>query len=621
MNRIECQKGIVGHKPRPTNHRIAQLERENELLRQKCIELGNGANDCLRSPGQSYTGSSRDTIAPEEPDSQKDALLYHGPTSAAHDDTVSLDENNDGRVEPVRDEEWTRTFLFSATAKQRQLEPLNLAAGRLDFDGVDPETGMELLSIYWSRQMYTAQIIYRPVFMRDMACGGPYFSKLLLNAVFFAVSKHCKRPGIRSNPDDITTAGYAFRQRFSELLRDCFDKSEITTLQALLIMSNSLFSRCDERSLSWLYAGNAFNMLIDLGLHVLPSSGTLPPEEYELRRRILWGAYTIDKIQCLFQGRPPLLRRLNFEASLHFLDDYDELDLVQHTTYAIGPHQLGVQSYNVSLLTKLCELSMIIERILCDVYSESRVIHRTLDPGVLNDIKLSLSKWRQTLPPQLDYLSSPGVAVILPQNLCLLALYNALIILTQRPSIIDSRGNKANSVALESIKACTTAANQIVQILDDYSQNFSIGSAPYLLSYAAYVSATIHVRVVAQTGPSSNAFHSLVLCRNVLRRNELLYSAAAKARTSLDKLINQLGITLPDENTGSGSPVASMSTTELPVPHDPSSVPNTSFPSDVPCSPQLDWELSDLDLEAVVQGFEPDGDFSYLMNPSGNDNV
>ncbi|GAD97255.1 predicted protein [Paecilomyces variotii No. 5] len=601
---------------------LRKLERENELLRQKCIELGNGTNDFLHSPQQSLTGSSRDTIAPEEPDSQKDALLYHGPTSAAHDDTTSLDENDGGRIDSISDEDWTRTFLFSATAKQRQLEPLNLAAGRLDFDGVDPETGMELLSIYWSRQMYTAQIIYRPLFMRDMACGGPYFSKLLLNAVFFAVSKHCARPGIRSNPDDITTAGYAFRQRFSELLRDCFDKSEITTLQALLIMSNSLFSRCDERSLSWLYAGNAFNMLIDLGLHVLPSSGTLPPEEYELRRRILWGAYTIDKIQCLFQGRPPLLRRLNFEASLRFLDEYDELDLVQHTTYAIGLHQLSVQSYNVSLLTKLCEISMIIERILCDVYSESRVINRTLDPGVLNDIELSLTEWRETLPPQLDYLSSPGSAVILPQNLCLLALYNALIILSQRPSINDSQENKANSVtALEAVKACTAAANQIVQILDDYSQNFCISSAPYLLSYAAYISATIHARVVAQTGPSSNAFHSLLLCRNVLRKNEVLYSAAVKARTSLDKLMDQLGITLSDGNTETGSPGGTIPTTEIPVDRDPSSVPDTSFPSDAPCSPQLDWELSGLDLEAIVQGFQPDGDFSYLMYPSGNGNI
>lgn len=172
-----------------------------------------------------------------------------------------------------------------------QLEPLNLAAGKLDFDGIDPEIGMHLLSIYWSRQLYTAQIIYRPAFMRDMACEGPYFSKLLLNAIFFVVSKHCDRPELRSDPNDITTAGWKFRQRFTQLLRDCFDKSEITTLQALLIMSNALFSRCDERSLSWLYAGNAFNMFIDLGLHVLPAVDSISAEELEIRKRVLWGAY------------------------------------------------------------------------------------------------------------------------------------------------------------------------------------------------------------------------------------------------------------------------------------------------------------------------------------------
>lgn len=179
-----------------------------------------------------------------------------------------------------------------------QLESLNAAAGRLDFDGVDPEIGMHLLSIYWSRQLYTAQIIYRPAFMRDMACGGPNFSKLLLNAIMFVVSKHSNRLEIRSNPDDITTAGWRFRQRFTELLRYSFDKSEITTLQALLIMSNALFSRCDERSLSWLYAGNSFNMIIDLGLHVMPSTNGMSAEELEIRKRVLWGAYRKGSIFC-----------------------------------------------------------------------------------------------------------------------------------------------------------------------------------------------------------------------------------------------------------------------------------------------------------------------------------
>ncbi|EAU30833.1 predicted protein [Aspergillus terreus NIH2624] len=645
---LSREKGTtVGISVMPTNRRIAQLERENALLRRRCSELGRGSSeaDCLaqtgetdftssspaqsqrlgsgtgdqlRSPVVSHAGSSAETVAPEEPDSQKNALLYHGPTSAVYDDTASLDEN-DSAITGLNNDEWTRCFLFSETAKQRQLEPLNLAAGRLDFDGVDPEIGMELLSIYWSRQLYTAQIIYRPVFMRDMACGGPYFSKLLLNAVFFAVSKHCTCPEIRSNPDDITTSGYRFRQRFSELLRDCFDKSEVTTIQALLIMSNALFSRCDERSLSWLYAGNAFNMIIDLGLHVLPSPGSLPAEEHELRRRILWGAYLIDKYQCLLQGRPPLLRRLNFKASLAFLDEYDELELFQDTTYTIKQNRPSVQSYNVSLLTKLCELSLIIERILCEVYSEPRVMGRTDGPSTLDDIKSSLGTWRQTLPPHIDYLMSPGSAVILPQSLCLLALYNVLIILSQRPSINDGHGNDGTpSTAHESVNACTAAANQIVQILRDYSQHFSITSAPYLLSYAAYISATIHARVVAQKGPTSSAFQFLLLCRNVLQGNERLYAAARKAGRNLDKLIDRLGITIPKTDIAMGSPVDNFYAVELSVPNNPSHVPEVPYPGDEPCYAPPNWELSDLDLEAIAQGFQLDGDFSYLMYPLGD---
>ena len=314
---------------------------------------------------------------------------------------------------------------------------LQYSAGKLDFDGVDPEIGMHLLSIYWCRQLYTAQIIYRPAFMRDMACNGPYFSKLLLNAIFFTVSKHCARPELRSDPEDIKTTGWSFRQRFSELLRDNFDKSKITTLQALLIMSNSLFSRCDERSLSWLYAGNAFNMIIDLGLHVLPPPEKLSAEDLEIRKRVLWGAYckfiqndlscseltgslAIDKIQCLYQGRPPLLRYMNFKASLNFLDDYDELDPFQGITYSPVKPQAVIPSLNVSLLTKLCELSIIIDRILCELYSESQQMTQSQSQIISNEINAQLGDWRRNLPPQLDYISHPSESVLLPQAFCLL---------------------------------------------------------------------------------------------------------------------------------------------------------------------------------------------------------
>jgi hypothetical protein len=171
------------------------------------------------------------------------------------------------------------------------MEMMNMARGKLDFDGVDPGLGMHLLSLFWTRHLHAGFIVYRPAFMRDMACKGPYFSKLLLNAMFYSVSKHSPRTEIQRD-NDCDTAGWSFRLRFTELLRDEFDRSSIPTIQALLIMASSLFTRCDERSTSWLYAGNAFNMAIDLGLHVELQT-SLAPEEREVRRRVFWASYCV----------------------------------------------------------------------------------------------------------------------------------------------------------------------------------------------------------------------------------------------------------------------------------------------------------------------------------------
>ncbi|OQE74588.1 hypothetical protein PENNAL_c0078G11886 [Penicillium nalgiovense] len=507
---------------------------------------------------------------------------------------------------------------YTIAVLERQLEPLNLAAGKLDFDGIDPEIGMHLLSIYWSRQLYTAQIIYRPAFMRDMACEGPYFSKLLLNAIFFVVSKHCDRPELRSDPNDITTAGWKFRQRFTQLLRDSFDKSEITTLQALLIMSNALFSRCDERSLSWLYAGNAFNMFIDLGLHVLPAVDSITAEELEIRKRVLWGAYLIDKIQCLFQGRPPLLNRVNLRASLDFLDDYDELEPFQGITYMTTKPGV-IPSLNVSLLTNLCELTTIVERILREIYSESResnLVHRA---NISEKIKSQLRNWRQNLPLRLDYLSFPDQAVFLPQSACLLALFNVLIILVHRPLLIGHDGVINSTTAHESVNACTAAANQIVQILHDYSQHFSLSSAPYMLSYATYISATIHARIVAQKGSNSSVFQSLVLCRNILAEHTRLYSAAEKAKENLDKLISHLGISAADDNLRTGSPGSSGNNfpNEHMVLDESTNVAREPGVADGAVefgSSLMSLELSDLDLEAIAQGFQVDVESHSFWN-------
>ena len=181
-----------------------------------------------------------------------------------------------------------------------QLEKINAANGKLDFDVIDANLGMELLSIFWNRQHHEGSVVYRPVFMRDMTAHGDYFSNLLLNAMLFAASKYSLDVQIRRDPNDPNTAGFRFRARFEEILysdaSNVLFKSKITTVQALLVMANTLLSWRDETSLAWHYAGLAINMIIELGLHVedgrYATSSISHAEVLEVRRRIFWAAFS-----------------------------------------------------------------------------------------------------------------------------------------------------------------------------------------------------------------------------------------------------------------------------------------------------------------------------------------
>jgi hypothetical protein len=158
---------------------------------------------------------------------------------------------------------------------------------------------MQMLRIFWNIQHATGSFVYRPCFMRDMANAGPFFSPLLLNAIYFYVSKQAPAPGSQDETRYSPDGGYQFRRKAERLLFDpqtqLLCRSSITTIQALLLLSDTLFSWCDERSLSWHYLGIATNMVIDLGIHSDRDSsgvdGLSSIEDLEARRRVFWGAF------------------------------------------------------------------------------------------------------------------------------------------------------------------------------------------------------------------------------------------------------------------------------------------------------------------------------------------
>lgn len=353
---------------------------------------------------------------------------YHGRTSTLFDDNADHDRPSAG-MRPRMPEEWIENGLVAEAARQRQLEDISFRTGTLDFDGVDPELGMHLLSLHWNRQHHSFLVTYRPAFMRDMACGGPYFSKLLLNAIYFGASKFSSRHAeVRRVADDVRTAGWHFRKRVRQLLGEALDRSEITTIQALLVMTNSLFALGDERSAAWTYAGIAFRMIVDLGLHVdtldLANTQGISDEDYEIRRRVFWAAFgkssclssnlslslnlplVVDKIQSLYQGRPVSIKESDTLVPIKFLDTYEELEQWAPFAYTSQPSgaYLGSPAYSVSTFKQLCLLSTILGDILSSIYTERSFNKSPEDlASKLQNMHEKLTSWRNNLPSHLVF--------------------------------------------------------------------------------------------------------------------------------------------------------------------------------------------------------------------------
>ncbi|KAI9148194.1 PrpF protein [Paramyrothecium foliicola] len=475
---------------------------------------------------------------------------YHGRTSALFEDNIQeRPAVNDPR--PRMPDDWVERGLVAEAVRQRQLEDLNFRQGKLDFDGVDPDLGMHLLSLHWNRQHHSFLITYRPAFMRDMACNGPYFSKLLLNAIYFGASKFSPRLEVRKDPSDVRTAGWIYRERVRELLGSSLDRSDITTIQALLQMTNSLFALGDERSAAWLYSGLAFRMLIDLGLHVdARSTRRFSDEDLEIRRRVFWGAFVVDKIQSLYQGRPVSLKDTDALVPIQFLDTYEELEHWQPFAYgSSSTNYHGSPAYSVSTFTSLCKLSITMSDILSCIYTERSSDQSSADlSSTLNKLQRQLDKWREGLPSHLHFDPVKSATTAPPPHVFSLhAIYNVLVILLHRPFVADGHlYSTSRSISVDSFMKCASAASNITNLLRAYHRAFSIRKAPYLISYATYVAATIHTRIAAKRGSGSSAYGNLMTCLSVFQENQETNSAVNKASMIVRGLMKKHGISIEE---------------------------------------------------------------------------
>lgn len=190
------------------------------------------------------------------------------------------------------------------------------------------------------------------------------------------------------------------------------------------------------------------------------------------------------------------------------------------------------------------------------------------------------------------------------------AMYNVLMILLHRPFVADGHlYNTSRAISVNSFMSCATAADDIVQVLRAYDKAFSVRRAPYLISYATYVAATIHARIAAKRGPGSQAHSNLEACLAVFRENQETNWAVRRANAIVQNLMKRLGVATP-------------SLDETQIDRDMSGSSQTSTPgASASRSMGREPSLQSLDIDGIIQSFvrerEQENSHSTQMAPPG----
>jgi hypothetical protein len=434
-----------------------------------------------------------------------------GLTSTLHDHAQGRLSNSN--TNPVTEESSYQLIADAALERQKEFRIRLLP----DIDGVPIHIATHLLDLHWNRQHHTFLLTYRPALMRDLLHGGPYCSKLLLNAIFACASKYSDRTYLRDDPADPLSAGGRFIQRCDELIttESPFGRPSIPTIVAFLLLGSTFISK-GNISKGWSYTGFAARMVYDIGLHLDCRKPRASLEDIENRRRVFWGAFICDKLQSLYLGRPMAMQLHDNHCPAEFVDTLEELDL--WTPYAdpeVPPPATAMYQptpvYSVSTFQHLCYLSKLMTGIINCFYSSNTIAAKAL--ANLHALDAALVSWHNQLPAQLAFDPRAEDKPVPTANvLNLHNTFHSSVILLNRPFVSDGHlRSQSTNTARSCWKKCTVAARDITIMVSSYCRTYTLRGAPYLTSYAAYVSCTIHVRNAALERGNPDGEHSRLL--------------------------------------------------------------------------------------------------------------
>jgi len=226
----------------------------------------------------------------------------------------------------------------------------------------------------------------------------------------------------------------------------------------LLVLYNL---RSPSNSGIWYMIGLAIRTCVDLGLHREAYYGNITPYEGQLRRRLFWTVYFLERVIAVSVGRPYSIADRDIDVQLPLeIDDTVRDDGLIARTLAVAPSptfQASRPSSNITLAVQCIRLKRLESYIQGTIYRVDRPI-ASLVAKISPTLKL-LEDWHRALPPK----STPYESDYLNMH-----YYKAVRLLLQPFLMILPPGDQR-------IVLCLHASGQICQIFKRLHQRDSYG--------------------------------------------------------------------------------------------------------------------------------------------------
>ncbi|KAL2827184.1 hypothetical protein BDW59DRAFT_171478 [Aspergillus cavernicola] len=346
------------------------------------------------------------------------------------------------------------------------------------------EKALELVSIYFDYAMVTYRFLHRgsveewlgQLYNHNISSSnpptGPMVARTAIILMIFAMST-LHEEQTHGNQAESWTGSERWYAASKYVLSMEFGSPRLETVQArlgqcLYLLSSSRANEC------WYTFGTAVQLVTAIGLHrkcapKLSKKG-ISYLERELRKRILWSAYTLDKYLNVIFGRPRLLHDEDIDQELP--DEVNDEDMLQDDPAL----RLGTADSMMIASVLHFRLGRILGEISRQFYTVNPIFRESpLEAAVR--ITSGLEKWKETTPPLFNSVRPTSLIPPLRRQSQVLQLaYSHAMIHATRSFLLNDftdlsrRPTAPHPMVSTHVSKCLEAAEHVMKLVDSIAK-------------------------------------------------------------------------------------------------------------------------------------------------------